>query len=78
VVEKAVRFSETNSGLARIDSKYGVQEVTIKPCQHDGDVFFTMRSGPRMIAFSITFEEFDHIAKIIDDIDKREEVHEIS
>lgn len=54
-------FQETNVGLARIHSQFGPQEITAKPCQKDGDVFLTIRSGERMIALSLTFDECEKI-----------------
>ena len=66
------RFTKVNQGIARLDDKFGVQEIIVKPCQHDGDVFLTIRSGGRMIAFSLTFEEFDDLTDIVDKLDKSE------
>lgn len=37
-----------------------------KHCMQQGDVFITMRSGQRMIAFSLTYDEFDAIADVVD------------
>jgi hypothetical protein len=69
MVAKVRKFQKAPQGIARIDPKFGVQELTAKSCQYDGDIFLTMRSGNRMIAFSLTFEEFDDLVEVIEKLD---------